>query len=84
MKAYTLVGQDGNAFFLMGYTQLAMKDAWRKARNDGDEAGIEEFGIEGRNKVITEAQSGDYNHLLRVLDDAIYRVNEYLGLEEED
>lgn len=84
MKAYSLVGQDGNAFFLMGYTQSAMKDAWRKARNDGDEAGIEEFGIEGRSRVITEAKSGDYNHLLRVLDDAIYRVNEYLGLEEED
>ena len=45
-----LVGQDGNAFMVMGLAQRAAKKAgWTK----------EEF-----DKFLEECQSGDYNHLL--------------------
>lgn len=50
-----LVGLDGNAFSLMGaFQRQARKEGWSK-----DEIG----------KVITECQSGDYDHLLCTLMD---------------
>ena len=50
---FTLVGQDGNAFFLMG--------AWRTAaRNQGWDA-------KDIDKVVDAAMSGDYNHLISTL-----------------
>ena len=50
---FNLIGQDGNAFFLLG--------AWRKqARRDG-------WSSEDIDKVINEATSGDYNHLISTL-----------------
>ena len=50
---FNLIGQDGNAFFLLG--------AWRKqARRDG-------WSSEDIDKVINEATSGDYNHLVATL-----------------
>jgi hypothetical protein len=50
----SLVGVNGNAFALMGhFRKLAMKQGWTKAEI---------------NKVLTEAMSGDYNHLLQTLD----------------
>ena len=50
---FDLVGQDGNAFFLVG--------AWRKqARRDG-------WSSEDIDKVVGEATSGDYNHLISTL-----------------
>ena len=46
-----LVGQDGNAFMILGLAQRAAKKAgWSKEE-------ISEF--------MTEAQSGDYDHLLQ-------------------
>jgi len=46
-----LVGEDGNAFAILGKVSKALKRA-------GYKEDAEEF--------LTEAMSGDYNHLLRV------------------
>lgn len=50
-----LIGEDGNAFFILGKVQRAL----RRARVD--EAEIAEF--------MTEATSGDYNRLLATVMD---------------
>ena len=50
----SLVGLDGNAFFLMrAFQRQARKEGWRQ---------------EEINAVIKEAMSSDHNHLLAVLD----------------
>jgi len=61
-KKYNLVGQDGNAFALMGYTSNAMKQ--------------EGFSKEEIKVVMDNARISDYNHLLCVLDEAIQKCNE--------
>ena len=48
-----LVGQDGNAFAILGNVQRAMRQA------DVDKADIDEM--------MAEAQTGDYNHLLQTV-----------------
>ena len=70
MKAYTLVGIDGNAYSIMGYVRDAMHDA--KMTNDDIDA------------YIKDATSFDYNHLLAVSCEMIDRVNEILGLYDYD
>lgn len=70
MKAYTLVGIDGNAYNIMGYVRDAMHDA--KMTNDDIDA------------YIKDATSSDYNHLLAVSCEMIDRVNEILGLNDYD
>lgn len=67
---YTLVGQDGNAYSLMGYTAKAMRRA--------------NFSKEEIDQMFEEARSGDYYNLIRVCDGYIDKVNERLGLTEED
>ena len=50
---YTLVGQNSNAYHLLGgWADAAKKNGWKKEDID---------------KVIEEATSGDYENLLRVL-----------------
>jgi len=67
---YNLVGQDGNAFFLMGYTSNAMKqEGFSKAEIDA---------------VMKRAQSSDYPNLLCVLDEAIQNCNERAGDSADD
>ena len=70
MKAYTLVGINGNAYSIMGYVRDAMHDA--KMTNDDIDA------------YIKDATSSDYNHLLAVSCEMIDRVNEILGLNDYD
>ncbi len=49
----TLVGLDGNAFMLMGkFSNTARRQGWSKEEID---------------KVMTECQSSDYDHLLATL-----------------
>jgi hypothetical protein len=48
-----LVGEDGNAFFILGCVQGAMR-----------RAGLTKDQIA---EVMTEAQSGDYDHLLQTV-----------------
>ena len=70
MKAYTLVGVDGNAFAIMGYVRSAMKSAKMTSQD-----------IDAYTK---DATSSDYNHLLVVSCEMIDKVNEVLGLNEYD
>lgn len=73
MKAFTLVGVDGNAYAVMGYVQRAMRTA--------------NMSKEDQDAYIKDATSSDYNHLLCVSIDMIEKVNEKLGLvpgDEED
>ena len=68
MKAYTLVGVDGNAYAIMGYVRIAMKRA-KMTKEDID-------------TYTKDATSSDYNHLLVVSCEMIDKVNEILGLDE--
>ena len=70
MKAYTLVGVDGNAFSIMGYVRSAMKRAQMTSQD-----------IDAYTK---DATSSDYNHLLVVSCEMIDKVNEVLGLNKYD
>ena len=70
MKAYTLVGIDGNAYNIMGYVRAAMDDA--NMTNDDIDA------------YVKDATSSDYNHLVAVSCEMIDRVNEILGLNDYD
>ena len=70
---YSLVGVDGNAYALMGYTRQAMEETG--------------FSIQDIDKMLTEAMSSDYNHLIRVCSGYITRANRKLrlsGMEEDD
>lgn len=64
MTKFTLVGVDGNAFSIMGYTSLALK-----------RAGLGDL-VEQMRK---EATSGDYYNLISVCDGYIDKANEALG-----
>ena len=70
MKAYTLIGINGNAYSIMGYVRAAMDDA--NMTNDDIDA------------YIKDATSSDYDHLLAVSCEMIDRVNEILGLNDYD
>lgn len=70
MKAYTLIGINGNAYSIMGYVRVAMDDA--NMTNDDIDA------------YVKDATSSDYNHLVAVSCEMIDRVNEILGLNEYD
>jgi len=59
---YSLIGIDGNAYSLMGYTKRAMTETgFSKADTD---------------KMIEDATSGDYNNLICVCDSWIQKCNE--------
>ena len=60
MARYSLVGQDGNAFALMGYTARAL-------RNEGLASLCDEM--------YQKAKSGDYNHLIAVCDEYVQMAN---------
>lgn len=68
MKAFTLVGVDGNAFVVMGYTARAL----RKANLD-----------DKVDEMYEKAESGDYSHLIAVCQEYIEMANEAMGLTEE-
>lgn len=70
MKAYTLIGINGNAYSIMGYVRVAMDDA--NMTNDDIDA------------YVKDATSSDYDHLVAVSCEMIDRVNEILGLNEYD
>lgn len=67
---YTLIGVDGNAFAIMGYTAKAMRRAG--------------FTKEEIDQMYKEAEESDYNHLICVCDGYIDKVNKKLGLEDEE
>lgn len=72
MSKYCLVGQDGNAYNLMGYTAVALR-----------EEGLGHL----ENKMYKEATSGDYNHLIVVCNEYVQKANEKAvenGYTEDD
>lgn len=69
MARFTLLGVDGNAFAVMGYTARCMKKAGLGAEVD---------------KMYGEAKSGDYYNLIAVCDGYVEKANEALGLTDED
>ena len=82
MTAFSLVGQDGNAFALMAYTKDAMCAAYRHAREKEDHAAAEKFGNSASRELMAKCMSGDYNNLLCLLSDMLQEVNSYLQLED--
>ena len=71
MPKYSLIGQDGNAFALMGYTANALK-----------KEGLGDLV----SQMQKEATSGDYYHLIAVCDSYLDKANDAAGedYEEED
>lgn len=72
MAKYTLVGVDGNAFSVMGYTNDALKREGLGHLTD---------------KMREEAMSGNYQHLLSVCCDYVDKANEAAyenGYEDND
>lgn len=65
---YSLIGVDGNAFSIMGYTSRALKRTGHRDLID---------------KMREEAMSGDYSNLICVCDSYIDIANESLS-EQED
>ena len=70
MKPFSLVGIDGNAFSIMGYTAKAMKEA--------------SFSKEEIKKYHDDATSGDYHHLVCVSMQWLDKCNALLGLEDTE
>lgn len=68
MKPFSLVGVDGNAFAIMGYTARAMRKAGLGSEVD---------------KMYEEAESGTYYNLIAVCDGYITKANNALGLQED-
>ena len=66
MEKFTLVGVDGNAFCIIGYTARALKRAGLRDKVD---------------QLYEEAKSGDYYNLIAVCDRYVDMANEALGLE---
>lgn len=67
-KKYSLVGVDGNAFFVMGYVKRAMEESG--------------FSREEQKEFITKATSGDYTNLLCVAVEKIEECNKRNGVED--
>lgn len=67
---YCLVGVDGNAYAIMGYTARAMQR--------------EGFSKEEIDKMYDEAESSDYNHLIQVCLKYVDQCNERAGEELDD
>ena len=69
MAKYTLVGVDGNAYSIMGYTSRALKSEGLRDKVD---------------EMFSRATSGDYYNLIAVCDEYIQMANEKAGEEDED
>ena len=65
---YSLVGVNGNAFAVMGYTARALKETGHK---------------DLVTQMQSEAMSGDYNNLLRVCMKYVDIANDSVEFEEE-
>lgn len=69
MGKYTLVGQDGNAYNLMGYTAEALKRTGHKDLVD---------------EMFEKATSGNYSHLICVCQEYLNICNEGLDDDEDE
>ena len=69
MAKYTLVGVDGNAYSIMGYTSRALK-------NEGLRDKVDEM--------FSRATSGDYYNLIAVCNEYVQMANEKAGEEDDE
>ena len=69
MSRFTLVGVNGNAFSVMGYTARCLKRAGLGDKVD---------------EMHSKATSGDYYHLIAVCDEYVQMANGALGLEDDE
>lgn len=69
MKKFSLIGVNGNAFAVMGYTARALRKAGLGKEVD---------------HMYEEAKSGNYYHLIAVCDRYVDAANEAMGLNEFD
>ena len=69
MERFSLIGVDGNAFAIMGYTSKALKKAGLADKVD---------------EMLEKAKSGDYYHLIAVCDEYVDMANEALGFEDDE
>ena len=60
-EKYSLIGIDGNAFSIMGYTRKAMKEC--------------KYKTEEIDAYVKDAMKSDYNHLLNVSIEQIKKCN---------
>lgn len=68
MRRFTLVGVDGNAFSVLGYTQKALRTAGLSDK-------IEEMQ--------KKATSGNYHHLIAICDEYIDMANKAMGITDD-
>lgn len=69
MARFTLVGVDGNAYSVMGYTARCLKRAGLHDKVD---------------EMYAKATSGDYSNLICVCDEYVDMANEKLGLTDDE
>lgn len=67
-KKFSLVGVDGNAFSIMAYVKVAMRDAG--------------FSKKERSEYTDDCMRGDYDRLLIISEEMIERCNDALGLDD--
>lgn len=66
MENFSLIGVDGNAFSIMGYTARALKKANLNEKVD---------------EMYCKATNGNYYNLVAICDEYITMANEKLGLK---
>lgn len=69
MSRFTLVGVDGNAYSVMGYTARCLTKVGLKDKVD---------------EMYDKAMSGDYHNLLAVCNEYVRMANEAAGLTDDD
>ncbi|MBR5948189.1 MAG: hypothetical protein IKZ82_06020 [Clostridia bacterium] len=68
-ERFTLVGVDGNAFAIMGYTSRVLKRAGLRDKVD---------------EMHARATSGDYNNLIAVCDEYVEMANKAIGADDDE
>ena len=68
-KKFSLVGVDGNAFNVMAYVKVAMRESG--------------FSKKEWSEYMNDCMRGDYDRLLILSEDIIERCNDALGLDAE-
>ena len=69
MAKYSLVGVDGNAYAIMGYTSRALKSEGLRDKVD---------------EMFSRATSGDYYNLIAVCNEYVQMANEKAGEEDDE
>lgn len=79
---FSLVGVDGNAFAVMGYTRDCMRSCCRDAREVGDMANADKFGAAAQSDYVSKAMSGSYDELVVLSCEMVDECNKYYEEKE--